>query len=192
MTLTEPLPDHIEERFKAQPGYETYLECYRDKYPYYIDLAKRVQPKSILEIGVYLGYSMLSMLHGWPAVFYILLIDDESEGVGLREVADFIASCHSDPDSYISYKVADTLTEDFSYLNLIKDAFDIVHIDGNHTHRGVENDLEKFGFLAEKCIICDDTGNYEVQRPVRDYAEKFGLRIEEWPHMDGGMVLWRD
>lgn len=186
------LPAHIEERFKAQPGYEDYLECYRDKYPYYIEIAKRVQPKSILEIGVYLGYSMLSMLHGWNGVSEIYLIDNESEGAVLSQTADLIESYH--PNVKIEPFFIDTQVDTFApnFLSLIEGVADIVHIDGNHTHRGVENDLEKFGFLAEKCIICDDTGNYEVQRPVRDYAKKFGLRIEEWPHMDGGMVLWRD
>jgi len=125
----------------------------RRGYPFYAGLAKVVQPSSVFEIGVRLGYSLVSMYRGYPLIDAVVGVDAEiyipgSQGKAFENLRAagyagklglFTASSHV-------FKPG-------------PEVFDLVHVDGDHTFQGAMQDIAKAWPLVgpNGIMVVDDT-----------------------------------
>ena len=144
-----------------------FYEEYRLKYA----LAKLIQPRSILEVGVRFGYSAQSFLFAAPTATYIGLDKDEPswgpyKGVP-RHWAHAVLRARY-PDIELCTWGIDTQTENARDLLLMK--FDMVHIDADHSFAGALHDMQTFWPFCRRVMIVDDTAEIpEVASAVLEF-----------------------
>lgn len=88
------------------------------------------------------------------------------------------------------------LGDSSTLMSKLKEKFDYIYIDGDHTHEGVKKDLwEAPRLLAGGgMIICDDYDNAEsIRTAVEEFNKKFGFHIEGKVPMNnnGATILCR-
>lgn len=150
----DPLP--------CEPWMETY---YRTKY----DLAKRLQPESILEIGVRAGYSALAFLQALPRAQYLGLDMDEG---GWGGVQGYLLAARARLEPYNAVVMrCDTqdLPLDPEIAAVIR-GYEFWHIDGDHSFKGCLSDLMLAHQLGARWILVDD---YDYAADVRRAAQTF-------------------
>lgn len=133
-------------------------------YQFYSAIGKIISPRSILEIGVRLGYSLIAMLRGFPSVEKIVGIDNESGVAGSQGwAADNLRSAGF--AGSLSLPVCDSSA---AWPAEAAMAFDLVHVDGNHSYEGTGHSLLlawtrlRPGGIA----VVDDTGALAVRMAV--------------------------
>lgn len=164
-------------------------------YDWYAGYAKALQPRSILEIGVRLGYSIAAMLGEEPPVWYCRLVDDNAENAErpLRAVARKLY----EEVGIMCY--ADCINTQTQWREVPLGPYDIVHIDAGHAYEHCLNDLRHFAPLVSDrgIVIVDDQTNPDVARATEDF-----LAITYWQpegrwrsryidNATGHMILWR-
>jgi cephalosporin hydroxylase len=144
---------------------QEFYQEYRVKYA----IARMIQPKSILEIGVRFGYSARSFLFAAPQADYLGLdIDEPSHGPyqGIpREWAE-LQLRRRYPDNRIQTMQMDTQV--LSYSPDMNKKFDLVHIDGDHSYQGALADLMKFWPACRNTMVVDDYK--EVKNSVASFV----------------------
>lgn len=145
-----------------------FYEEYRTKYA----IAKLIQPKSILEIGVRFGYGAQSFLMGAPHASYMGLDADEpswGEYQGIPREWATTRLCEQFPTSCIATHRFNTQTDDAAKLDL--PFVDMVHIDGDHSFNGALKDMTTFWPLCERVMVVDDYIEIEaVAHAVDDFC----------------------
>lgn len=112
--------------------FEEWIDYYKMKYA----IAKALQPKSILEIGVRYGYSAIAFLEASENGTY-LGIDNNSNTFGGKEGAiDWAKKITEDFDA--EFLLADTQ----SMTSFPGEFYDLIHIDGQQDGDGTFHDLE--------------------------------------------------
>lgn len=132
-------------------------------YEWYYTIAKTLQPKSILEIGVRFGYSLVSMMKGAEdSVQTVVGIDNDSYIWNSAQVAR--KYCETVKPNITTIDVIDS-----QQLQTLDRQFDLVHIDGDHTYIGKVHDLNLVKTHCKYCIIDD----YDFIETVRKATDDF-------------------
>lgn len=141
--------------------YEEFKGYYKTKY----DIAKKHNPKNILEIGVRAGYSAYSFLSAAPDAKYTG-IDMEHGGYGgpwtwwARDILkDF---------NNVEFIKADSLRME----SLPGGPYDMIHVDGDHSYLGAIHDMNLCWKSLSKggLMLIDD---YDFIKEVKDAVDKW-------------------
>ena len=134
-------------------------------YEWYYTIAKVLKPKSILEIGVRFGYSLVSMMKGAEnSIEYVLGMDNDSYIHNSTQLAR--GYCELVKPNITTIDVVNS-----QKIQKLDRHFDLVHIDGDHTYNGKIYDLN---LIKNNCIYCiiDD---YDFIDSVRKATDDFML-----------------
>jgi hypothetical protein len=145
------------------------LEFY-DEYRAKYGIARMVQPKSILEVGVRFGYGARSFLYAAPEASYMGLDFDEPSWGPYKGVPRDWAELQlrrTYPLNHIKTMHADTQHGPLPPLA----AADLVHIDGDHSYQGALNDITNFWPLTRRVMVVDDFAEIpDVRRATVAFA----------------------
>lgn len=147
---------------KSLARYKAYCKYYKVKY----DIARKLAPLTILEIGVRAGYSAYAFLSACPRARY-RGIDAENgkyggeNGPWMWWAKKILAGF----DTWFSVVDSQTLTK-------LDASYDFIHIDGDHSKLGSIHDLELCwpALNAGGAILIDD---YDYLDPVREGVDEF-------------------
>lgn len=165
------------------------LDCYHDgTYDWYAGFSAFAPQGSILEIGVYRGYSVAAMLKGQDREL-AFLIDSGKEGVSIRTTRDDLVAKF--PSTvFVSFDF-DTQSEPIPFSETL---FSIVHIDAFHSYHGLINDLFNFAPLVSKdgLVIVHDTADPPLRSACMDFMnDDGGWEFREIPTVNGNIVMRR-
>lgn len=141
----------------------------------YFHLGGVLKPKSILEIGTYIGRSIIWLTLGSRQVENIVCIDNESYQENTQKIAkqSLVDFGYTGDMKFIK---ADSITSDI--IKKLNTKFDFIHIDGDHTYEGCLNDLEKTKELLNKdgVILIHDYDFPNVKKAIDDFIDKYNIR----------------
>tara|TARA_R100001244_G_scaffold25113_4_gene25594 strand:- start:56475 stop:57041 length:567 start_codon:yes stop_codon:yes gene_type:complete len=159
----------------------------RKYYNFYFSYGRHFKPRNIFEIGVRTGYTAYFLLLGSKAEKF-RGIDLETYKVNSSQLAiGLIRKVCEDSSVAIG---------DSHKLTALDEAYDLVHIDGDHSYDGKVQDLElAFGSLSPDGVIVVDDYNpnlgIEVKRATDDFAKKHDLKVTVLPTFTGHALLQR-
>jgi predicted O-methyltransferase YrrM len=186
--LTEHWIEAVDQaKVEAEGSPNPYLD---DTYDFYSSVAAYVKPKTILEIGVYKGYSMAAMLKGANGSVHVALGVDISlggEGVTMAAIKKLRQEF---PDAGVCYLEIDSQTE---YAKVPKGPFDIVHIDGDHSYEACTNDLSHFGPLVSETgvVIVHDANDPPVWQAACEFAYRHRMDYRKIENACGNVIMCR-
>lgn len=109
-----------------------WVEYYRLK----AAIARVLQPKSILEIGVRFGYSAAAFLHGCPTASYVGIDNDSESSGGCRGAIQWARAI-------LKGRPAEFLLQDSQAMTRLPGGlYDLIHVDGQQDGDGTWHDLE--------------------------------------------------
>jgi predicted O-methyltransferase YrrM len=150
---------------KSLDRYEAYREQYRVKY----DLAKRFNPKRILEIGVRAGYSAYAFLSACPYAAYTGI--DAENGTHGGEGGPWMWWARK----LLGDRNATFIEADSQEMAGIQGTYDFIHIDGDHTTIGLLHDLSIcWPAMSESGVILVD--DYDYLKPVQQGCDIWNKR----------------
>lgn len=156
-------PDDPRVHYWNMEGFWECLECKRD-------LCQQLQSTTILEIGVYAGYSAQAFLLGAPQAHYIGLDCNDSEFWGDSRFTNWSKNVLS---SYHTTILTDCNTQILSTLPIGDIQPDLFHVDGNSTPSGIFHDLElclKHTHPKSQMLIsCWD--RHDIQNMMKNFFE---------------------
>lgn len=140
---------------------------YRVKY----EVAERLQPKSILEIGVRAGYSAQCFLWACPEARYLGIDADRGKWGG--RVGFWLYAWGLLRQYDVEMHIADSQQMRPADLALRR-TWDFWHIDGDHTYLGALHDLVMGANAGAKWMLLDDYDYIgDVQRAGDDFAKQY-------------------
>lgn len=175
----------------ATPGrIEEYKEYYKVKY----EICKKQSPIRIAEIGVRAGYSAWTFLQACPEATYIGIDANNGThgGQGGQDGSFFEWTAHILTEYDVELIEMDTQwTDDLGITDI-----DFFHVDGDHTTKGVQNDLSlAFESINDTGLILVDDITYleSVSIGVRAWIMRMGNEIttEFVPSLRGEMLIRR-
>lgn len=184
------------------------LRLYRPWPAWYEDLAGLgvvFRPRSVLEIGVRLGYSGYclcsgSLLAGRRRVTYVGLDLEVDEGPplwGYRTLAQASETFRRFlPQVRASFHLWDTVRDGLPSA-VAGERFHLVHVDGDASRAGTLGDLRAgWGVVAPHGVLVASRANLEdkhaaVGEFLGDLAERDEPFASQWVHNDEGMVLFQ-
>lgn len=169
---------------------EEYKEYYKIKY----EICKKQNPKLIVEIGVRAGYSAWTFLQACPEARYIGIDANNGThgGQGGQDGVFFEWAAHILTGYDVELIETDTQwTNDLGITDI-----DFFHVDGDHTDKGVQNDLSlAFESINDGGLILVDDITYleSVSIGVRAWIMRMGNEIttEFVPSLRGEMLIRR-
>lgn len=150
-------------KFGREPCYSYYQAKY--------EIARRLSPQRIAEIGVRYGYSAWAMLCAAPTAEYTGFDAQAGTHGGVKGVNtfDYVGGLlgMDYPEATIELRRLDT-----QRLDSLGGPFDLIHVDGDHSERGCRHDLNlAWSALAPGgAILVDD---YDYIAGVRRAVKKF-------------------
>lgn len=156
-------------------------------YEYYYRVGEFYKPKSILEIGVRFGYSLLTLIKGSGHVSF-------AEGWDTEE---YVPESNSTAGKLIYSRVPAT-TEiylnrvDSQQVHKLNDFYDLISVDGNHDEDPTYHDLSLTVGHCKVVIIDDYDFLGSVTRGVNRFIEEYSEAIEKWcylPSFRGTIVI---
>lgn len=126
-----------------------------DYYRVKFEVAKRLEPESILEIGVRAGYSALAFLQACPRAQYLGLDNDEGEWGG---VTGFLQHARDRLEPYNAVVMRCDSQDrplDPEQAAVIR-GYHLWHIDGDHSYHGCLRDIQLAVGLGARWILVDD------------------------------------
>ena len=148
------------EFFTKYDNYD-YIWC-GNYYEIYYALAKLVNPKSFLEIGVRFGFSFLPLMIGGDRLEYCLGYDNEEYGNNQIAIENISKYYHGNAKFEI-------LKMNSHEIKSLPQFFDVISIDGDHCYDGKTQDLE-LTLDHAKYVIVDD---YDYHPQVRVATDQF-------------------
>jgi hypothetical protein len=168
---------------------DQYREYYHTKY----DLAKRVAPKTIVEIGVRAGYSAWAFLCACPtAKYYGFDAENGTHGGRGGPWAPWARKMLAER----GFDVEIAAPADTQSMDKMPIAADLYHVDGDHTPDGVYHDLTIcFEAAPVGAVLLVDDYDYEeaagvrkgVDRWLKDFAEH--VKAKHVPSLRGEMMI---
>lgn len=159
-------------------------------YPVYERVATVLQPRSVLEIGARLGYSLVALAHGSRRLRRFWWVDDESYLAGSNR------DCAANLVHYFRTgrpESAAPLLRCAPALERLPDlppwGVDLAHVDGDHSYAGTLRDLEAVWERA-RVVLCDDYRLPSVGRAVRDWAASRAAPYLVFDTPARGLVAW--
>lgn len=161
-------------------------------YGWYFAVAAAKAPNKILEIGVKWGYSALAMIAGARDVGVdpqFVGVDGEVDGLACIEVATKnLARVNA---KFLLLK-ADTrnVPETHARINGIN-TVDIVHVDGDHSEIGIQNELEIAMMWVKPTglILVDDVDVGWIEHAALQLCESLGIQPILLPTQHGLIVI---
>ncbi len=159
--------------------YDEYLKHFKregdnffDQYHVAIDAATRYRPTRILEIGVRTGLSICNMLTGYTdlsIIKRIVLIDLWPDDFASPEVVKMNLKVMNFPELPIEFIKGDSRQE----VPELKEEFDYILVDGDHTKEVAGMDLENVVRLCARggMIVLDDLSEFGCN--LRDVWKNF-------------------
>jgi hypothetical protein len=136
-------------------------------YPIYQAIGQLNQPRAILEVGTFCGYSLCALLAESPNTSLVVAIDNESRQRGSRGVCEANVTRFLERQRrrirIISPYGFEQYTQDFP--------IDLVHIDGDHSYEIASADLRQAFYLRPSVILVDDVYESTVRQTVVDFAD---------------------
>lgn len=132
--------------YENDPTAERNLSGYVDYYKIKYDICKKINPKIIAEIGVRAGYSAYYFLQACPnAEYYGFDANNGTHGGQGGEDGRYLEHAKKIlVEHNTSFNVVDTQKVNSLPVKNV----DLFHVDGDHTYKGVQHDLD----LAAQCI----------------------------------------
>lgn len=187
--LTENLHERMRPYLLAGDETEDYV-CSNNNYEWYYSYAATVCPTRILEIGARMGYSAIAMVMGFPRVEELVLIDNGSYGFNVAEAAKNVKKFAPS----LRIRELDIDTRSVNELPLDGE-FDIIHVDGDHSHAGAVHDLNlALPLLSDRgLIVVDDIDSIgPCRRGTDDFlACNRDLSVEYIPTFRGHLLIAR-
>lgn len=151
----------------------------RRYYEYYYALGRFYKPSSILEIGVRLGYSLGSLIAGSGRVSYACGIDKQcympgSNSKASKQISQFMPGTAR----------VDIRSEDSQKLLALDRAFDMIHVDGDHTQAGAMHDLELCLGRCNVMLVDDYDLCPGVKGAVDRFVQKHRQKIHRWYYIE--------
>jgi len=172
-------------------------------YQWYRALACTKAPQRILELGVRYGYAGIAMIQGtrWAGIHTTLYIgvDGEIDGVESNHIAEeslLLASAISKnggPGGSVKLVKADT--NEVEKVSAAIDgygAFDIIHVDGDHSEQGIKNELKLADIWIKPngLIVVDDMDIPYVAKEVHELSVvRYGIEPILLPTFHGTAVI---
>jgi predicted O-methyltransferase YrrM len=167
---------------------------YRVKYL----VSRAVRPGRILEIGVRAGYSAAAFLAARPTAHYVGLDKDDGSHGGvegyLQDAREMLLGRY--PDAGVELYRGDSGDEGVrrGLAARCAGAFDLVHVDGDHSEAGCAADLAWGASLLRPggYVLVDDYGSLEeVRRAADAFAGETGWECVYLPSPHGELLLRR-
>lgn len=152
-------------------------------YPRYVELATQIEPRSILEIGAFQGFGLISFLCGWPKCEDVAWVDPgiyrrESNAECMDNLAWFRSRYGVNPFVTCHTRLCDVNAETGEYS--------LIHVDGGHTQYECLVDLAYAFALQPRVILVDDYDwHTEVREAVHHFAKQTGAKWEYVPSLRG-------
>jgi len=134
------------------------------------EIAERLKPRSIIEIGVRCGYSAWCFLKASPGARYVGIDADNGTHGGQRG-----------PWMWRAPKLLRELTDDFMLIQsdmadlkriYMGIPFDMGHVDGDHTYAAAINDISLLMTMCQVVVVDDTESTDDVKRAVEHIMEK--------------------
>lgn len=159
----------------GQAGYEHIGNGNAFEWKYAI--AKLLQPKRILEIGVRFGYSACCFIEGSNLIQSYTGWDSEIYVPGSNAVAEQAVSfCRNKPKTSF-------IKRDSSTVHSLGGEFDLVHIDSSHQYEICLRDLRLCHGFARAILVDDTMTCPDDARAVRDFCHEHESAISELVHI---------
>jgi len=130
---------------------EEYRKFY-DGYNMRAAICKVFTPKSIFEIGTYLGVGATAFKLSSPRSNVFTINPEINKNANNPVSSNFIGYFFRKKKLKINQIWGDSREYDFEQLNKI----DFIYIDGNHEYDYVYSDLKKSSEIVNKCVLIDD------------------------------------
>jgi len=155
-----------------QPGDEWFIDHHKT-YGWYYAIAAAKQPKAILELGVRYGYSLIAMAKGACKTRPdIVGVDDEFDGIPSNQIARKNLDLVTDYARIVKWTTRDTITVYAEIKKRYAGKFDIIHVDGDHSESGIQNELAIAKALIDDrgWILIDDIDTPHVFAAASSFA----------------------
>lgn len=167
-----------------------FYEEYRTKYA----IAKAIQPRSILEVGVRFGYGAQSFLMASEANYIGLDADEPSwgpyQGVP-RQWAEARLRERFPSRAIITYGFDTQCGDVVDRLGLGQ--VDMVHIDADHSFDGALQDMQTFWPLCRRVMVVDDYIEIAaVRSAVKAFCGENNLMAVHVDSLRGSVLMVRD
>ena len=154
-------------------------------------LLRELEPSSVLEIGAYRGYFLVTALYACDTIERIGWTDDESHAPGSNGMCrdNVVGYCESAgrelPELWWSTQTA--------HVHVFGQA-DVVQVDGDHGYESCLTDLIWAASLYPRAIFVDDfTAHDPVAHATRDFvAWRGGWTLDEYETVNGLAVLRKE
>jgi predicted O-methyltransferase YrrM len=153
-------------------------------------VASLLRPRSVLEIGVRYGYSAAAFLAAVPGARYYGLDKDSDSHGGTRDSYNWALKMLAEKFPLAAVSVAVQDTSELLTLPGLAGAWDLVHVDGDHSEAGCTHDLGLALAARPKWILVDDlTHLFDVARAVHEFLARHPVRHVQLPTVRGDMLI---
>jgi predicted O-methyltransferase YrrM len=173
-------------------GWDRLEAIYQVKY----QVARAVQPATILEVGVRAGYSAAAFLAASPAGWFVGLDSDDGSHGGVRgylaDAATMLLGRY--PEAWV--ELYPWNSHDAAVVRRLqarcRGVFDLIHIDGDHSEHGCASNLTLAVTLARPggYILIDDYDLLaEVRRAADHFVQAAGFESLHLPSPHGDLLV---
>ena len=167
---------------------------YKDYYKVKYEICKEQNPRRMAEIGVRAGYSAWTFLQACPNAKYIGIdANNGTHGGQGGQDGSFFKWAEKILDGY-DVELIEMDTRSVKALEILD--IDFFHVDGDHSTKGVYDDLSlAFETLTDNSMLLVDDITYirEVYLGVHEWLIDHGEKVKsEFRHsLRGEMLIWR-